>query len=105
MDENEDNDSYEKQLSEAISQKRLLQGLIEHSAFKFYVTLLEKQIEKRIHHMLIMPSGMDEMIQKNYASGEIAGLKIAANFPQVMIETLQGTIDMMKFNENELKEK
>lgn len=99
--ENETIDSPEKQFSEAISQKRKMTELLENENFKFFAKLLETQIEMRIHSMLIIPNGMDELIQRNYSSGEIAGLKIALNFPQVMIETLEGNIEMLKRgNEN-----
>lgn len=103
MDENEEIDSYEKQYAEAVSQKQLMSGLVEHSAFKFFVKAVEAQIDKRLHLLLVPPSGADDVVQKTYSAGEIAGMKVAINLPQIMIETAQGTIDMIKVN-NERKE-
>src|SRR5882672_2583806 len=91
-----EDDSPEKQFSEAVSQKRQMLELIEHDSFKVLVKLLDAQIEMRIHTMLVMPNGMDDAVRRIYASGEIAGLKIALNFPQLVIEGAQGTIDLIK---------
>lgn len=97
--ENDTNDSQEKEFSEAISQKRKMNDLLENENFKFFSKILNSQIEQRIHNMLVMPEGMDDAVKRIYSSGEIAGMKIALNLPQILIETSQGTIDMIKTNE------
>ena len=88
--------SNEKQLSEAISQKRQMTELLEDKNFKTYVAILQAQIDGRIHQMLVMPEGMDDAVKRIYAAGEIAGFKVALNLPQLMIDGAQGTIDILK---------
>ena len=96
-------DSAEKQYSDAVSQKRKMTELLEDENFKFFISLLQAQTDKRIHEMLVMPTGMDDAVRRIYSNGEVAGLKIAINFPQILIDGSQGTIDMIK-RVNELKE-
>lgn len=94
-------DSAEKQYSDAVSLKRSMNNLLENEDFKTMTKILNSQIEQRIHEMLVMPDGMDGMVKRTYSSGEIAGMKIALNLPQILIEGAQSTIDITKTKEGQ----
>lgn len=99
----------ERVLNLAHEQKRKMKDLLDYSSFQFYVAELEEQIDKRLNEVLVMPRGADDVIQRTYMSGEIAGIKLALNLPQVLIEYAQESIDSARVkeeNENgERKEK
>lgn len=94
MDEHEDV-SLDKQLSDAHSSKRMLEELIEDKNFKHLVELVGGQIKAREHEVLVMPGGLDDVIKRIYSSGEIAGMKIVVNLPEVIAGTLKETIELI----------
>lgn len=97
MDEDdEQEESLDEQLSKALLEKRKFEELLENEDFKYFKNLVEKQVEMRVHQSLIMPNGVDDVVKRIYASGEIAGLKIAINFPQVMMDGMNGSVKFIK---------
>lgn len=98
MDEDEEfqEENLDAQLSEALSQKKKLEDLSENENFKVFKKLIEAQIEMRTHQAFIMPNGLDDVVKRIYSSGEIAGMKVAINLPQVIVDGLSGSVKFIK---------
>ena len=94
MDENDDV-GLDTQLSKAHSSKRMLEELIEDKNFKHLLELVEAQIKAREHEILVMPGGLDDVIKRIYSSGEVAGMKIVINLPEILIGTLKENIELL----------
>lgn len=94
-------ESDDKQRSDAWTQKKLMQALVEFKSFLVLSELLEKQMEARIHEMLVMPQGHDDMVRRTYSAGEIAGIKIALNLPRLLIDGAQATLDLLNAKEKD----
>lgn len=89
----------EKLLGEARLQKAAMVRLLEDRNFKMYVEHLQKQIDRRLIQVLQMPLSADDIIQKTYCMGEMAGMKIALDLPQVLIVYAQTSIDSARVQE------
>lgn len=83
-------------IKEAYKNKEMMQDLLAFPAFIYVCELLQKQIDARIHEILGMPSSRDDEVKRTYSSGEIAGIKIALNFPKLLLEGAQGSIELEK---------
>lgn len=89
------------ELKEARNQKEMMLNLVNFAPYKYVVELLQKQIDARIHEILGMPMSRDDEVKRTYSSGEIAGIKIAMEFPKILLEGAIETIELEKRNENE----
>lgn len=97
MDEDdEQEESLDTQLSNALSEKKKLEELSENENFKVFKKLIEAQIEMRVHQSLMMPNGLDDVVKRIYSSGEIAGMKVAINLPRVIVDGLNGSVKFIK---------
>lgn len=102
-------DSIRKDLREAVSRKEKMEILLASSEYRAMVKLLEQQVALLTRQVLEMPTSQDDLVKKAYSSGQIAGLKIAIDFPSITIEDAQAAIDVAKKleeedNENEQRE-
>jgi len=86
----------EVQYEKALSQKKKMEELQEISSFIFFKELLEKQIEYRIRKMLIMPEGTDDVVKRTYSCGEIAGMKMALDYPGVLISLAEDVMRLTR---------
>lgn len=89
----------EKLLSQARFQKSSMVRLLENRDFQMYVVELQKQIDQRLNELLTQPKGADDLVQKTYNTGEMAGLKLAVDLPKVLVEYAQTSIDSARIRE------
>lgn len=68
--------------------------LRDHPAFQELQRALQKQMSARLSTNLQMPNGLDGMTQILYCNGEIAGLKLAHDFVNILIDSCSDTIKM-----------
>lgn len=74
--------------------KHLMNELKDFEPFQEYVKRLKAQIEQRRSVVFAFPSnGLDNVVQNLYTSGEVAGLQLAIDLPDVMLDYAQLTID------------
>lgn len=88
-----------KLLSEARLQKTAMVRLLDTPEWKTYAGELQKQTNRRLVELLAMPLGADDVIKKTYTTGELAGIKLALEYPQVLIEYAQSSIDSERVRE------
>lgn len=99
MNENEIASERAKLLSEARLQKSAMVRLLDTTEWKTYSSGLQEQIDRRVVELLTMPMGADDVIKKTYTTGELAGIKLALAYPQVLIEYAQSSIDSERVRE------
>jgi hypothetical protein len=92
-----------KDLHLAYKQKEMMQKLISSEEYQYMKGVLEKQVDYRIRELLVMPQSEGDVVRKTYSSGEIAGIKLALDFPEALLEGATETINMMKRNEEEFE--
>lgn len=88
-----------EELRLALQHKEMMLNLLSFKPFVETCKLLQIQIDKRMHEILTMPMTQDDLVKKTYASGEIAGLKIAINFPQTLLDGAISEIEFEKKRE------
>ena len=91
-----DKESIKVSTQEAIELKSVLLSLQEHNGYVRFQEALRKQISARLTENVQMPKGLDGVTQILYVNGEIAGLKLALDFVNILIDSCSETI---KFNE------
>lgn len=99
MDQEEINHEREKLLAQARLQKSSMVRLLDSTDWKTLASELQAQIDRRFLEMLTMPLGADDVIKKTYIAGELAGLKVALDYPQVLIDYAQSSIDSARIQE------
>lgn len=85
----------EEQLTEARSVVEKMTRLLDDSDYKYLVQRLQEQINPRMHKVFVRPTGLDGLITTAYDNGEIAGLKIAQNFAEILKSGAEGTIELL----------
>lgn len=80
------------QLNEARSAIEKMKRLLSNNDYRYVQAVIQNQIDARMHRILVRPEGVDDVQRKVYDSGELAGLKIASNFAQILLEGAQGTV-------------
>lgn len=93
---NESQKERQKLFSNAIERKRLFKELKENPGFALFCKELETQLKRRFSDLVGFPQNLDKIVQNTYTSGEIAGIKLALEFVDSLIEFAQATIDMEK---------
>lgn len=93
----ERNRAYEQ----AIAQKSAMVALKDDTRFKLFQAGLQKQIDARFTESLNMPMGLDSVVSDLYKKGEMAGLKLAIDYADVMIEFAQANILTYRATEDE----
>lgn len=88
--------SPQQELATARSLIQKMKRLQDNHDYKVLVEFLTKQIDMRMHSAFIRPNGLDMVVGNLYDRGEIAGLKIAANFAQILIDGAQGTVSQFQ---------
>lgn len=84
------------QLNEARSVIEKMRRLLNNGDYRYVQVIVQNQINARMHRMLVRPEGVDDVQRKVYDAGELAGLKIAANFAQILLEGAQGTVEQYR---------
>lgn len=82
--------------NEAVERKRLIKEFKEHQGYGIFVERLETQLKARYADLVGFPSNLDKIVQNNYTCGEIAGIKVALEFADTIIENAQTVIEMEK---------
>ena len=89
-------------LRDAQEQLAQLQGLLKLASWHTLHALAQQQLTTRIDAVILNPaSGADGVYAQEYMKGEIAGIKLFLQMPQLLIDQLQSDIDQMKGEENE----
>ena len=69
-----------------------LQSLLEHEGYKQLVVALRKQLFNRIAANIQRPSGLDGTVSLLYCNGEIAGIKLALDFVNILLDNCNESI-------------
>lgn len=76
-----------------------LRRMLEEPGFKRFQDDINLQLQERLSRIiLVAPKGLDDMIEKCYAIGECAGLKLASGLPAIRKEVLE--MDIKKLLRN-----
>lgn len=85
------------EVDQALKQKELMKLLKANGGFQYLVEQIEMQIKLRFDELLRYPTNAVDSIAGNlYTSGEIAGMKLIASFPDTLIDYAEATIAMDK---------
>ena len=89
----------EKQLQEALIQKGKMKKLLDDPSFLLLREMVENQITRRVRSEIMpMPMGADDVVKRTYSSGEIAGMQMVLDLPQMLFDSAQSTIDLINRN-------
>lgn len=89
-----------ERLQNAVELKRKMLDLKESEGFKTFVIEMQKQIERRSEALFAFPSGgLDTVVSNVYTSGEVAGLRMSIQFPDILLSFAQQDIDMQKIKD------
>lgn len=91
----------EKTISEARLAKTFMLSLIEQPAFKYYVQELQTQFNRRQKAVLQLPMGVDQIIQQQCTLGEMAGIQLAIDLPNILREYAQAAIESANIKQEE----
>lgn len=91
----------EKTISEARLAKTFMLSLIEQPAFKYYVQELQAQFDRRQKAVLQLPMGVDQIIQQQCTLGEMAGIQLAIDLPNILREYAQAAIESANIKQEE----
>lgn len=93
-----------KLYAQATKQKSQMVRLLDSPDWKAYAKLLQVQIDRRLVELLSMPKSGDDIVAKTYTMGELAGIKLALDYPQVLIGYAEANIELEVFRQNQEKE-
>lgn len=99
MEQEELEELVRKEESEIYKMRDAMKALLANEYYQMVVEKINAQIDARIHETLVMPVSQDDLVKKTYAMGEIAGLKIAINYPKIALEGIETHIQMSKMKE------
>lgn len=86
--------SLEENIRKGVELKTLMRDLQESDAFKTFCALLKQQCDFRIDELCKTRPGLDGAVENTHTIGEIAGLRIALNFAEALIEQASDSIKM-----------
>ena len=75
---------------------REFQELSKSPGWERLVDYARKQVESRKVQLQAPPSGMDALIVKTYAEGEVAGIELFARIPEIVISDMTEQLDELK---------
>lgn len=82
-----------------------LRQLFEHPGWKWLRQVMENQVGTRIGTLVLTaPEGLDDMVRKAYATGEVAGLKLAMDLPQASLDTIDEDLEQETARRNAIVE-
>ena len=85
--------------------KNQMTELKESENWKSYVERVREQIKLRQSAVFAYPqTGLDNVVQNLYTSGEVAGLQFAIDLPDVVLEFAQAAIDGQRLKDQERAE-
>lgn len=85
--------------NEATRQRALMGSLIDDPSFVYFKEQMQAQIDNRLRELLMIPRSVDDMIQKAYNMGEMAGIKLAIDFPEVLVEYAKSSLESINRSE------
>lgn len=89
----------ERQLEDALVQRTKMRRLMEEESFLLLREMVENQITRRVRSEIMpMPMGTDDVVKRTYSAGEIAGMQMVLDMPQMLYDSAQGTIDLINRN-------
>jgi hypothetical protein len=84
------------QLRQAQEQVAQLRSLVNHPGWVWLANVGKAQIENRLTDIVLTaPAGMDDLIAKNFSTGEMAGAKLLLAIPEIRIAELQEAIELL----------
>lgn len=86
--------SLEENIRKGIEIKSLMKELKENEAFRLYCDLLKRQCDFRTDELCKTRPGLDGAIENTHTIGEIAGIRIALNFVEAVVEEASDAIQM-----------
>lgn len=84
-----DRESLVVRIEHAHERIRELSSLKEQEGYKYMRMKLKEQLAYRFAEHFQMPAGMDNAVRNLYTSGEIAGIKLALDFVDTLIEAIK----------------
>lgn len=79
---------------------RLMKSLEEHPGFSAFKEYIEIQVKGRYAQLLHVPQGLDSVLTDMYTKGEIAGLRLLEQMPQIVIDHAQAQKEINEAIEN-----
>ncbi len=90
----------DERLREAVRQKNAFTGLLRTEGWEMLTTILQEQVEMRRNSFELTPlESMDQIPAQEFKKGEIAGLRMAAQLPQDILDDAQSIIDTTRETE------
>lgn len=91
----------DKMLAQAHEQKRMMNDLKELRSYQAYKEYLQNQYDQLVRLVLSVPMGQDDLIKNAYSAGQAAGIKIALDTPEMLINFAQTSIDLARAEEED----
>lgn len=92
-----DKDAYELTSSELSEEISACRSFLESKAGAGLLKMLDGQITTRTQELILKPlDNILEAVQVEYAKGEIAGLMLARNYPELYLGTLEEELSKRK---------